>query len=344
MAEPIGVGVIGLGFMGQTHVRAWEAAENPERAVRVVAVADRSAERRSGGVTEGGNLDTGASERLFDPTRVRAFERAEDLLSDPAVHVVSICTHTDTHVPLAIQALNAGKHVLVEKPVAVEAAAVHRLAEAAEKAAEDGLLCMPAMCIRYWPAYAWLADRVRDGALGPVRSAVFHRLGTRPGWAPGFYDDTKRSGGALVDLHIHDADFIVHCFGRPRCVAAAGDVHHLTACYRYGDGPGHIVAEGGWDHADGFPFRMRFVVNFEDATADFDIGRDPQLLLCHAGESRPVELADASGYDMQVRALADAIIRGDDAAPVTVRQAAEVADVLEAERQALESGLPIDLA
>ena len=349
MAEPIGVGVIGLGFMGQTHVRAWQGADAPDQEVRLVAVADRSAERLTGRVAATGNIETGGdgdAEQLFDPDQVRGYREADELLADRAVHVVSICTHTQTHVDLALRALAAGKHVLVEKPVAVEAAAVHRLAEAADHAASaHGLLCMPAMCIRYWPAYAWLAERVRDRSLGPVRSAVFQRLGTRPAWAPEFYTDRAKTGGALVDLHIHDADFITHCFGRPRCVSAVGDPDHLTTLYRYGQaGPAHVVAEGGWDHADGFGFVMRFTVNFEDATADFDLSRDPALRLSHAGEARAIQLPDATGYDMQVRALAAAIARKDRSAPTTIREAAAVADMLEAERQAIESGLPIELA
>src|SRR5262245_31934553 len=125
----IGVGVIGLGFMGRAHVGCYAAAARAGLPCKLVAVCDADEARMAGDVAVSGNLQTGAeSERLFDPREVRAYRRSEELLADPRVKVVSICTHTDTHVDLGIAALAAGKHVLVEKPVALRSADVRRLA------------------------------------------------------------------------------------------------------------------------------------------------------------------------------------------------------------------------
>ncbi|MBI4879967.1 MAG: Gfo/Idh/MocA family oxidoreductase [Planctomycetes bacterium] len=332
MTNAIGVGIIGLGFMGRAHLRAYERAAAAGFGNRLVAVCDSVPARRAGHAAEGGNLARGAAdERLFDATQVAGYERVEDLLADERVHLVSICTPTETHVDLALAALQAGKHVLVEKPLALAASESARLAAGARAAPT---LCLPAMCLRFWPAWSWLRERVRDGALGAVRSAVFQRLGSRPRWAS-FYGDPRQSGGALFDLHIHDADFVRWCFGPPQALAATGDLDHVTALYRYARGPVHVVAEGGWDHAPGFPFRMRYVAVFERGTADYEFGRDPELLLAQDGARAPVALPDLDGYDGEVRHLLGRIAAGRRELAATVDEAVALLEMLEEERRLL---------
>lgn len=337
----VGVGVIGLGFMGATHFRAYQAAQAAGFQCRVIAVSDQSPERLTGRGDVVGNINTGHSERLFDPTQLRTCRQARELLADPRVHLVSICTHTDTHVELALAALAAGKHVLVEKPVALKSADVKRLADAAR---DSGRLCMPAMCMRFWPGWTWLRDRVRDGRYGAVTSAVFQRLGSVPGWSPEFYRDPNRSGGALFDLHIHDTDFVRWCFGSPRQVSSTGTLGHVTTLYQYeaGRGPRHVVAEGAQDSAPGFGFRMRYTVNFERATVDFDLSRTPTVMLHREGRSEPVELPSGTAYDGQIRHLLDAILGARTAADLVagMDEAVEVTRLLEAEQRSLETGQP----
>ncbi len=343
-ASTIGVGVIGLGTMGRTHLGAYYAAEADGLPCHVVAVADASADRLAGRAPSSGrgdNVVTASSDQslLFDPARVRAYADPAALLADPGVRLVSICTPTDSHVDLALAALKAGKHVLVEKPVALRSADVRRLADAARA---SGLLGMPGMCMRFWPGWTWLRERIRDGTLGPVLSASFQRLGTPPDWSS-FYADVARSGGPLVDLHIHDADFIRWCFGEPTEVVSTGSVQHLTTLYRFPNGPKHVIAEGGQDLTPGFGFVMRYIVAFEHATADFDLTRSPTVRLARAGKSEAVEVPVMAAYDAQIRHLVGAITSGSnpDSLRATLGDAARTAALLEAERESLESGRPV---
>ncbi len=330
----VGIGIIGLGFMGRTHLAAFKAADAAGLSNRLVAVADADVERRLGRAGEGGNFDTGAKrELLFDPRSVRASADPRAVIEDPEVELVSICTPTTTHVELAIAALAAGKHVLVEKPVGLVSADVQRLAEAAS---HSNRLCMPAMCMRFWPGWDWLREHIRRGTFGPVKSAVFSRLGTRPAWNPNFYSDPRQSGGALFDLHIHDADFVRWCFGEPDSVSSSGTLDHVTTLYRYAKGPAHVVAEGGWDHTQGFPFRMRYVVVFEGATAEYDLARQPRLTLSQAGKSEAVDLQQHTGYDGEVRHLLAMIARGDRNLVATLDDAVALTRMLERERASLE--------
>lgn len=334
---PIGVGVIGLGFMGRTHLGAYRAAHAAGFANEIVAVCDSSAERRAGrGDEQGvrGNLRTGANaERLFDPAATRAYEHADDLFADPRVELVSICTHTSTHVDLALLALAAGKHVLVEKPVALTSASASQLADAARRAST---LCMPAMCMRFWPGWDFLHDRIAAGTFGAPKSATFCRIGARPSWSP-FYSDATQCGGPLFDLHVHDADFVRWCFGEPQSVTACGTFEHFTASYRFDGGPLHATAEAGWDPAPGFPFRMRATVMLEEATVDFDLARDTPLLVARAGRVDAIELAQTNGYDGEVRHLLATIAAGRGELIATIDEAVGLTRMLEREHACLST-------
>lgn len=353
--RPIGVAVVGLGFMGATHVRCVQAMQRSDASqaspsCRLVAVCDRDAGRRSGLVESTGNLSVGQDrpERLFDPGTVACYERFEDLLADPKVDAISLCTQTDTHVELALRAIDARKHLLIEKPVAVSSADVARVADALDRANASGagrarLVCVPGLCMRFWPGWPWVRECVKDGRFGKVLSATFHRLGTPPRWSTEFYQDTTRSGGALVDLHIHDADFIRWCFGDPDSVSSTGSTNHLTTVYRYENGPGHVVAEGGWGHAPGFGFRMRYVISFEHATVDFDLARTPTVCLYRNGTSEPVELPAASAYQLQMEAFVRSVAAPDmPELRSTMADAVQVARLLEAERRSVHAhGAPV---
>jgi len=169
--DAVGVAVLGLGFMGRTHIGAYRAANAAGHENELVAVCDSDRDRRRGLPGGAGNFEKGEKlDLMFDPTTVLAYADPAELFADSGVQLVSICTHTDSHVDLAIQALEAGKHVLVEKPVALHSADVERLADAAEA---SSTLCMPAHCMRFWPAWRWLRDVVAVGRL--LRQCRAHR-------------------------------------------------------------------------------------------------------------------------------------------------------------------------
>ena len=327
--------------MGRTHLGAYARAAADGYACRVLAVCNTRGVRPDDTEQQGGNIRSADNVPGLDPAAVRVTSTPDEVLDDPAIDLVSICTYTETHADLAIRALQAGKHVLVEKPVAIRSGDVGRVGDAAHA---SGRLCMPAMCMRFWPGWRWLRDRVRDGSLGSVHSATFQRLGCRPDWGDGFYADATRCGGALFDLHIHDADFIRWCWGTPQSVTSTGSIDHLTTLYRFASGPAHVAAEGGWDQMPGFEFRMRYVVVFEAGTADWEVGRDPPLLLYRDGSSEAVALPTGTGYDGQIRHLLDAITLGRTDLDATISEARAVTVLLEAERRSIQTGRPVAVA
>lgn len=329
-----GIGILGLGFMGRTHINAWAEAARLGQPNSLVAVCDADQQRLTGSTEAAGNMGPGTEGgQLFDPEAVSTYSDPAEFFADPQVEIVSICTHTNSHVELACAALEAGCHVLVEKPVALIPAEVQRLADACEASER---VCMPAMCLRFWPGWAWLRERIADGAFGPVRSAVFRRVSAQPDWSAGFYRSPEQSGGALFDLHVHDADFVRWCFGPPDGVTSTGTVDHLTTLYRFAKGPDHVTAEGGWDHTVGFGFSMGYTVIFEQATAVFLSGAEPELTLIRGGESEEVELPGHDGYTGETVHLLEAL-NGNRAPVPTLEEAVALTTMIQAERASLAS-------
>ena len=231
MAVPaIGIGIIGTGFMGRTHAAGYLAARRNGVSTEVRGVV---------GALDGW-VGGGLQEVAGSVTR---YPNAAALLGRADIQAVSICTYTDSHVELALAALSCGKHVLVEKPVSLRSSEVARLAAAAREA---GLICMPAMCMRFWPGWPWLRDRIHGKEFGAVLRAEFVRTGAAPGWSTDFYRDERRSGGALADLHIHDVDFIRWCFGNPATVSSTGSRQDVTTRYGFSESPIEVSARGAW--------------------------------------------------------------------------------------------------
>ncbi|MCI0436082.1 MAG: Gfo/Idh/MocA family oxidoreductase [Gemmatimonadetes bacterium] len=320
----IGVGVIGFGFMGRTHASGYERARlaGAPCVLRGIMTSGRGSESAA---------PPDAATMSVIPAGVERYDTVDEMLTDATIHAVSICTWTDSHVDLALRALEAGRHVLVEKPVALEAGAIERLVPAARSADR---LCMPAMCMRFWPGWPWLRDRIRAGTFGAPLSISLTRLAARPAWAP-FYSDLDRSGGALFDLHVHDVDMLYWCFGPPLSVEPAGDRTHVRTRYRFTGSDVIAHAEGGWSDEPDFPFRMRYEVEFEDGIASFDLGRDPILLLTRRGRTEPIRLLPESAYDVQVRHFIDVIAAERRAALSTLEDSIAVTRILEHERDAL---------
>ena len=326
------IGIIGLGFMGRMHIGAYGKIPR----ARLVAIADQDAKRARGDFSGGWGNIAGSAESL-DMTGISGTTDFQALIANPEVDVVDICVPTPAHESLAIAALDAGKHVLCEKPLALDSASAARIAAAAARA--KGLF-MPAMCMRFWPQWTWLKEAVDDGRYGRVKGATFRRVASMP---PGWFSNGALSGGALLDLHVHDTDFVFHLFGRPDAVFSrgyaktSGRTDHIVTAYLYDRGPALVSAEGSWCMADGFSFTMRYTVNFEHATADFDITRERPLIVSHGGSAEPIDFA-GDGYEAELAYFVDCIENGRRPSVVTADDAVTGMRILEAEQRSIETG------
>lgn len=341
-SRPVNVAVVGLGFMGVTHLRSYRKI----RSARVLAVCD-AVRQPVGGIIPGvgGNIH-GADALDFGP-KLRAYREMDDLLADPDVDLVDLCVPTALHVPLAIAALKAGKHVICEKPLARDSAGARKIVEAAKRA--KGYL-MPAMCMRFWPGWTWLKEAVDSGRYGKVMAARFRRVSESPGWSTATYLDGSKSGGALLDLHIHDTDFVQFLFGVPKSVFSSGvtgrsgAIDHVVTHYQV-EGGATVTAEGSWLMTKGAGFHMGFTVNFERATADFDLGRGADALRVFEDKRKPktVKLGKLDGYTGELLHMVESIRAGKPPTVVTAEDALHAVRICEAEEKSVRTGKPVSL-
>ena len=271
--KQVKVGIVGLGFMGTTHWGVYKGMKN----AKITAIADVDAKKRKGDVSAVvGNIGGGDNSKPLDLTGVTVYESALALINDADVDVVDICVPTPFHADIVCAALAAGKHVFCEKPLCRDAAQLKRIVAAAKKA--KGFFNV-GLCVRAWPEYRHALEYYRSGKAGKMKSATFKRISPSVdgnAWRNWFMDG-KMSGGALLDLHVHDADQVNCFFGLPRSVTAVGaagvvskgGVDHVVAMYDYGNGK-LVMAEGGWAAAKGTPFEMSFTIVCEKATIKLD--------------------------------------------------------------------------
>jgi predicted dehydrogenase len=261
-----GIGIVGIGFMGMIHYLAARKLAHG----KVVALCSRDPRKLAGDWT-GIQGNFGPRGTQMDLSGQALYADVGELLADPRVDLVDLCVPNDEHARLAIRALEAGKHVLVEKPIALTTADADAMVAAASA---SGRLLMVAHVLPFFPEFAFAAEAVRSGRFGALRAAHFKRVISRPDWSQGMAD-SDRSGGPAIDLHIHDTHFIGLVCGVPRAVYSrgvidGGTVAHLSTQYLYDDPSLAVTAVSGALSQAGRPFTHGFEFYLERATLAFE--------------------------------------------------------------------------
>lgn len=205
---PLRVGVIGAGWPGERHAEGYLAYEDAE----LVAIADLDDTRRA------------AFARQYNVPQTYA--DYHDLLANPDIEAVSVALPNFLHRPAVIAALEAGKHVLCEKPPAVTLADAQEMQDTAER---KGLLLAYALQRRSTPASQALREKLQEGMLGEVyhaRSVWTRTWGVPQGLGGWFTDPTRAGGGALIDIGIHVLDLGWYLMGCPKPRTISGQVYN----------------------------------------------------------------------------------------------------------------------
>jgi predicted dehydrogenase len=311
----IRVGVIGLGFMGGVHLKYWQLTSGVE--VAAVCDADPNAGKAVQGNMDiaGGELELSGATRYLD---------VGEMLTTEMLDAVSITLPTHLHKPIAIQCMEAGVHVLCEKPMALS---VEDCDEMIGVSKRTGKHLMIAHCIRFWPEYVWLKQAVESGEFGELKVADFSRLTFAPGWSgDSWFADTSKSGGIALDLHIHDIDFIQYLFAVPQAVEPKtvtmdnGIIGHISTRMRYGS-DAIVIAEASWMMPKSYGFSMSYKVVFEKGAAVFNA--DGLTVYPSDGEPYEPDLADGDGYKGEIHYFASLISGKASEIVITAEQARE---------------------
>lgn len=288
--------LVGTGFMGKMHGNVYRLLPNAE----LVAAVDK---------------DPGRLLEYCNAFGCPGFATLREALDAVDANVVDICLPTDLHRDFALEAAAAGKHVFCEKPMA---RTVEQAAEMRQACAQAGVELMIGHCIRFWPEYALLKQMVDDQRLGRLLSLNLTRFGEFPSWSSdNWLADERRSGGGVLDMHIHDTDFALYLLGAPEEMVSFGTVDQrgpsfVFSTLRYGDAIIHI--EGGWNLPPKTPFKMAFRAIFEHGAAIMDGG--PMTIYREDGETWAPEfpkmqaegggnISDLGGYFLELQYFVD---------------------------------------
>ncbi|HSR33001.1 MAG TPA: Gfo/Idh/MocA family oxidoreductase [Anaerolineae bacterium] len=196
----------GTGYISQIHAKAAQKLPG----VELVAVVNHRPESRA---------------KFADTFGIpRQYATIEELLADGDLDAISVNTPNYLHAPQSIAALEAGVHVLVEKPMAMDAAQAGKMLSASE---ESGALLMVAHCWRFDEEVLWVRKQLDGGAIGDVVRTKGY--GVHANWGPGGWFTQKQfaGGGALADMGIHAIDTVRFLLGDPQPV----DVYAKTGTY-----------------------------------------------------------------------------------------------------------------
>ena len=233
-----GIAIVGQGYMGRTHAGAWTRLGHGGD-IRYVQAPGR---------------------RAWDDLApaARFVTDLDEVLRDPAVDVVSVCTPTPTHADIAVRALDAGKHVLLEKPIALTLADAQRIAAAADRSPQ---VLMVAQVVRFFAGYRELRRIAGSGELGRVIAVRASRTLATPTWAD-WWADESQSGGVPVDFAVHDFDQAGLFLGDPVAVTAtrtAADAPMETLVEYADGGIGQVLSHAHLPAGSGFSSGLELV-------------------------------------------------------------------------------------
>jgi predicted dehydrogenase len=321
------VGLLGAGMIAGVHAHAYRESLG----VRLVAVADPV---------------PGKAERIAEQHGAQVVPDLDALL-ELGVDVVDICTPPTAHADATITALEAGRHVLCEKPVTRTLPEARRVLAAAEVA--PGLLSIGQVA-RYGPDHRLARDLVDAGEIGQVRMITHSTTTSLPGWSEaGWLADPATSGGPLLDQAVHSFDYARWVIGSPavrvHCMAAdsgAGPATYTLSTVRYANGAiAHI--ECSWAHpaSRGFKLRAELVGTEGRLSWDYD-----QMMggVLHArdGDTEWWDVLGDREFTLELSAFFDAC-RSGGPAPVPAAEAVESLRTALAALESARTGRTIDL-
>lgn len=305
--------MIGFGFMGIEHSRNI-LKHNDLELVAIVEKDVASVAEKLGQKT--GNFSTGEMD-VEALKKVPVFATLEECLGNEKPDAVHVCVHTDLHYPIVKQALEAGLHVLVEKPFVLD---VQKGEELIALARSKGLILMVAHVVRFMSPYVKLNRMIQSGNHGKLKFLSLSRISGLPVWGQWKEKQTDfgSSGGALFDLVIHDIDFAAFVVGKQpgriesRVLPGKLSRHdYLNATWNYPEEGVTVKIEGGNVFHTAHPFRAEYTAVFENATVSFSTN-DPDHIYIDTDEERVAITAGdaAEGYFDEIALFAKSMGEG----------------------------------
>lgn len=275
------IGLAGIGFMGMIHFLATKKLSG----AKVTAICSRDPKKLDGD-WRGIQGNFGPKGDKTDLKGIKSYSSFQAMLDDPNIDMVDICTTTDQHAPMAIAALKAGKHVLVEKAIALSTAQADKMIETAQK---TGKILMVAHVLPFFGEFDFVLKLARKNTYGRLVAGRLERHISRPEWSKDI-GDANKTGGPVIDLHIHDTHFVGLLSGMPGRLSSIGltnnqdVVEYVSTNYIYGDNGPALSATSGAIAMPGRAFQHGFDLQFEKATVVYSSGGIPLTVFTKDGK------------------------------------------------------------
>ena len=293
--------IIGFGGLGKVHFGNYEAIK-ARKDVELVAICDiEESAFKSKSATNLGEDNT-----VLDFTGINLYNDASEMFEKEQLDFIVSALPTFIHEKYAVMAMEKGIHVFSEKPMAINYEQGKHMLEVSKK---NNVKLMIGQCVRYFPQYTKLKEIIDSKKYGKVIDAEFNRLSVTPIWSwHNWFLDESLSGGAILDLHVHDVDFINYVFGKPdKLCSIATNVatkhDSVTTLYYYDDVV--VTARGSWGESATYPFSTPFRARFEKATIERINGK--YMLYPQEGEPFEIEVGNEDGYVEEVVDFIDCI-------------------------------------
>jgi predicted dehydrogenase len=323
----IRIGLLGSGTMAAAHTKGLKS--NRAKAAKMTGVYSAHEARRSAFASEHG---------------IRAYDSLEQMLSDGEIDMIDVCAPSWLNEECCLKIAEAKKHIFLEKPIAFTMEAAKRIIGAAEK---NGVRLMVGQVLRFWPEYVKLKELCDAGTLGDIRDVYAARLRQPPEEA--WYQDPQKSGGTLLNLMVHDIDFLHHMLGKPVSVYSVGTdgCGGVMGIFRFVCGA-NAALQGSLSMAQGYPFTAHMRVAGTKATAEFiykageSIYTDAttSLVLCEPGkEPQNIKTEHYDPYGREVEYFCECIEQGKRTDIVTNESVLSVLSSMLAAKQSMQDNL-----
>ncbi len=286
---------------------------------------------------------------LAEKRGAETVDDASAVIDADDIDAVLVCTPTGSHADYAVRALNAGKHVFCEKPMALAMNDADRMIEAA---GANNRVLMIGLVLRWFHEFKKLKEIVDSGAIGDVKIVRTTRAAGFPRGRDDWYADYAQSGGLAIDMITHDYDFLRWCFGDVQRVMARGlatsGLDHLDYCLvmlRFESG---VVAhiEGSWAHPPG-TFFTRAEFAGTDGLITFDSRKAAPLSMARRqsadgvpGVAVPESPVVENPYLQEMKHFLS-VVRGEGELGIPPDDAREALRVAVAVVRSIETGRPV---
>jgi len=276
----IRVGLIGIGGMGGCHYENYKQVKG----AKLVAVAD---------------VRVDMAKEKTQGADVNVYADYKEMLANEELDMVDICTPSFLHADMAIECLNAGYHVLCEKPMTLTAEDAQRVLAVAKKTDKK---FMAAHVVRFMAPYMYLRGVIESGELGKLLRLDMKRISSIPVWSwEDWMRDEKRSGGVITDLSIHDIDYVQSILGMPDSISCVhyglknnNDFAQTEMVY----GDTLVSCEGTW-YGTGMPFHATFLAVFQNGSLELSdkLYKNGAPIEADAAKAESVDLGINVGND-----------------------------------------------